>query len=231
MGLVRQLWQSATSSCQLETQERLSLKHKEPLMTLIQFSRCSTHSQLQRPAYSKTFPAQTSNNKTLQCSRYQNKLVINASHISRESYHHPCCLLINNFQFRFSLMINLIILGPLQKFPDDTIWWQNPSITRFLMRNYTDVMRESGTVYRLSVDLCHHVSSCFSFWGKDKLIHFTYSYNYFCSSPSSMPSLSVISSQAWVSIPEDMTPISGVCRWGLGTILDSLQFSKLRLRN
>lgn len=31
------------------------------------------------------------------------------------------------------------------------------------MCNYTDVISESGTVYGLAVDLCHHVSSCFSF--------------------------------------------------------------------
>lgn len=93
------------------------------------------------------------------------------------------------------------------------------------MCNYTDVMSESGTVYGLSVDLCHHVSSCFSFWGKDKPIRLSCSYNYFCSSPFSMPSLSVmlsVSAQAWVSIPrghDAAMPISGDCRWEIGNYL------------
>ena len=74
------------------------------------------------------------------------------------------------------------------------------------MCNYTDVMNESGIVYGPAVDLCHHVTSCFSFWAKDKPIRLSCSYNYFCFSPFSMPSLSVmlsVSAQAWASIPGD----------------------------
>lgn len=76
------------------------------------------------------------------------------------------------------------------------------------MCNYTDVTGESGAVYGLAVDLCHHVSSCLSFGGKDKPIRLSCFYNYFCSSPFSMPRQILclahsVSAQAWVSIPEE----------------------------
>lgn len=32
-----------------------------------------------------------------------------------------------------------------------------------LMCNYTDVQGETGSERRLSLDMCHHVSTCFSF--------------------------------------------------------------------
>lgn len=72
----------------------------------------------------------------------------------------------------------------------------------------THVGCEAGTVHVLAVDLCHHVSSCFSFWGKHKLIRLSCSCNYFCSSPFAMPCLSAmisVSARAWASIPADTT--------------------------
>lgn len=117
-------------------------------------------------------------------------------------------------------MIHLII-WVLARNAHMTLYSNNPSTARFLMCNYTVVRSESGTVHGAAVDLCHHVSSCFSFWGTRKLIRLSCSYNYFCSSPFSVPSLSVMlsaSARARLSIPEDMTPqsISGVFTVGGG---------------
>lgn len=102
-----------------------------------------------------------------------------------------------------------------------------------LVCNYTDVTSESGTVYRLADDLCHHVSSCFSFWGTDQPIRLTCSYNYFCSSSFSMPALSVMLSRCLDVDPSGLAtgmPITGFFR-GLGTISHSIQFSKSRPMN
>lgn len=46
---------------------------------------------------------------------------------------------------------------------------------------------ETGSAHAPAVDLCHHVSSCFSFWGRHRLIRLSYSYNYFCPAPFLMP--------------------------------------------
>lgn len=70
---------------------------------------------------------------------------------------------------------------------------------------------ETGSAHAPAVDLCHHVSSCFSFWGRHRLIRLSYSYNYFCPAPFLMPlpvspSCSPSPGRAGASIPEDVTP-------------------------
>lgn len=70
---------------------------------------------------------------------------------------------------------------------------------------------ETGSAHAPAVDLCHHVSSCFSFWGRPRLIRLSYSYNYFCPAPFLMPlpvspSCSPSPGRAGASIPEDVTP-------------------------
>lgn len=138
-----------------------------------------------------------------------------------------CSLLINNFLIRGNDTLNY--------------FWILARDVQILMCNYTDVRSGSGTVCGFAVDLRHHVSSCFSFWGKDKLIRLSCSYNYFCSSPFSMPSLSLSCSQpqpraARVSIPEDMT-LECLSRasadWG-GGVGNCLRFNtifQIKLRN
>lgn len=58
-----------------------------------------------------------------------------------------------------------------------------------------------------SLDMCHHVSSCVSFWGEHKLTRLSCSSNYFCFPPLPRPGLSVtgwLPARAWLSIPEDV---------------------------
>lgn len=119
-------------------------------------------------------------------------------------------------------MIRLIILGPGHKHADDTfgntilvLQGSRCVITQML---WVDQVLYMG----FAVDLCHHVSSCFSFWGKDKPIRLSCSYNYFCSSPFSMPGLYVKLSVCNPGLGVDprgydaRMPISGVCRWAIG---------------
>lgn len=134
-------------------------------------------------------------------------------------------------------MIRLIILGPGHKHADDTFGNRIP-VLQGSWCVITQMLWVDQVLYMgFAVDLCHHVSSCFSFWGKDKPMRLSCSYNYFCSSPFSMPSLYVklsVAIQAWVSIPEDMTQecLSQVSEGGgLGTNLIFNAIYQIKLRN
>lgn len=142
---MKQRWQSTTSSCQPETQERLPLKHKDPLRTLIQFSHCCVYSRLQkRSVLKKLFCTDRLLYNDTVHSGYQNKLVIMPPTFSeRATVIRPLCsstvLVRGNDTFNYSGSWPLTFRWH--------IWWQNPSIARALMCNYTDVMSGSGTVY------------------------------------------------------------------------------------
>lgn len=99
-----------------------------------------------------------------------------------------------------------------------------------LMCKYTDVRGATGSERRLFLDMCHHVSTFFSFWGEHKLIRLSCSYNYFCFPPLSRPGLShrLTLSPGLAVDPwgRDATmPISGVCSRESVPVWDSIHFS------
>lgn len=172
---------SASAAAVLETQRTLD---DIDSLQLLLHSFAVTKTSVFRP-----FSALTSATKITVRPEFQNKLIINASHIAKDS-RFP---LFAHRQPGFRVMTHLISPGSgiRHHLVTEPLYHKVPDV------KFTRMLSVNQVLYKgIKVDFRRHVSSCFSLSGKDKTICPSCCYNYFCSSPFSVPSLSLSCSQS-----------------------------------